>query len=83
LGIIQIKPQTSGCVALRVKINQEDFLSGERDARREINGRGSFPDPTLLIGNADYLGHEVPSQVARQLKLAQDFYLNNLFPSKL
>ena len=57
-------PQGSGCVALRVNVDDQDIEAGRRKGRGNVDGGGGLPHPTLLVGDREDAGVLWPRQLA-------------------
>ena len=44
-------------IALRIEVDEEDALIGDRQRGRQIDRRRRFPDPAFLIGDCDDVRH--------------------------
>src|SRR6187455_1602822 len=49
----------AGRVALRIGVDKEDALFGDGKRGREVYGRGSLTDSTLLVGNSEDATHRL------------------------
>ena len=52
-------PDAAGEVALRVDVDEQDALVGQRQRGGEVDGGGGLPDAALLIGDGDDSGHKL------------------------
>ena len=68
---IHFDAQTAGSVSLRVYINEQNLLLGYSQGGRQVDGSGSLPYPTLLIGNANNSSHYFLLALPSHLKWIQ------------
>ena len=55
-----VNPEAARRVALRVKVNDEDSISREREIAREVHNCGGLSDAALLVRAGDRLAHSGP-----------------------
>ena len=56
---LPLEADAAGEVGLRVEVDEQHALPGEREGRREVDGRGGFADAAFLIGDGEHAGHLV------------------------
>src|SRR4029079_14094313 len=56
-GLLPTQPDAACRVALRIEVDEQHLLVGERERGREIDGGRGLPYPALLIGNRDDSSH--------------------------
>jgi len=52
-SIMVVDPQSSGGIALGVKVNHKNFAVCFNQSRRKIDSRGCFTDAALLVGHCN------------------------------
>ena len=57
--IISSHTETGGGIRLRIAIDQQDFETLQRKARRKIDRGGRLTHSTLLINHPDNLSHGI------------------------
>ena len=57
-GGLALQAEAAGGVALRIDVDEEDGVAGEREGGGEVDGRGGLADAALLVGDGYHLSFQ-------------------------